>query len=640
MVLAAQRSVWNFEHSESPMLRIFSSSSRQSSVPTRSSDDLVAKERELLDTLRAEGLGLCGDQARSGIALSGGGIRAATFALGVLQAFAAKNLLSQFDYISSVSGGGYIAASLQWWWSQKRETSEASDADSARACGQGAEDFPYGFPFDYSAAPPTLPIQRARLSYLLNHASYLVPGDGINFYSMLAVIARTQLISVLIVIPLLSIIFYTLELANIVISSYYVGDARTLAQTGAEPSALNAILKFGIDEACLFDTVHCIFKFNLLAVSLLSICALLPLLFVFLSIAASLSTPFNRYFGDASRTVRWAFLIIVCLMVMFAARLVILFGNSLNYIPTVVVFVFAGYGLIIGFQIISTTFRGLVVSSSYWFRRNSERQVGRLIPLFSACITLGTLPLVSSFIFKYISDSSSNGKFIGIFGAVGAVSGVASAFHSIYAQAKRINPGLASRLFSTIGSSIFIYSIIITAYAIGVYCAEAPIKDDIGRYIIVGGIMLSISLGLFADLNQTGLHRFYRDRLMETFMPTTAAVKAGRSQFSPTADSLLLSDLFSQTGGRSSRNSVRPYPIINTNVILTGEKTGKYRQRGGDNFVPTPLFVGSQATGWQRTESYISLNGPLTLASAMAASGAAANGNAAYLGSGITRVRH
>ena len=50
-----------------------------------------------------------------GLAFSGGGIRSATFNLGVLQALAEFRLLRQFDYLSSVSGGGYIAAWLHRW---------------------------------------------------------------------------------------------------------------------------------------------------------------------------------------------------------------------------------------------------------------------------------------------------------------------------------------------------------------------------------------------------------------------------------------------------------------------------------------------------------------------------------------------
>lgn len=50
-----------------------------------------------------------------GLALSGGGIRSATFSLGVLQALASRNKLASFDYMSTVSGGGYVGSWLSAW---------------------------------------------------------------------------------------------------------------------------------------------------------------------------------------------------------------------------------------------------------------------------------------------------------------------------------------------------------------------------------------------------------------------------------------------------------------------------------------------------------------------------------------------
>jgi hypothetical protein len=47
-----------------------------------------------------------------GLALSGGGIRSATFALGVLEGLKKFDLLKEVDYLSTVSGGGYIGAWL------------------------------------------------------------------------------------------------------------------------------------------------------------------------------------------------------------------------------------------------------------------------------------------------------------------------------------------------------------------------------------------------------------------------------------------------------------------------------------------------------------------------------------------------
>ena len=52
------------------------------------------------------------NRALTGLAFSGGGIRSATFNLGIIQALAELKLLRQFDYLSCVSGGGYIGGWL------------------------------------------------------------------------------------------------------------------------------------------------------------------------------------------------------------------------------------------------------------------------------------------------------------------------------------------------------------------------------------------------------------------------------------------------------------------------------------------------------------------------------------------------
>ncbi|HYE28610.1 MAG TPA: hypothetical protein VEA61_10300 [Allosphingosinicella sp.] len=52
---------------------------------------------------------------QAALCLSGGGIRSAAFALGVLQALSGKGLLTSFHYLSTVSGGGYIGGWLQRW---------------------------------------------------------------------------------------------------------------------------------------------------------------------------------------------------------------------------------------------------------------------------------------------------------------------------------------------------------------------------------------------------------------------------------------------------------------------------------------------------------------------------------------------
>ena len=57
-----------------------------------------------------------------GLAISGGGIRSASFAMGVLQGLHRYGLLKCVDYLSSVSGGSYISSSLTWFNHLQRES--------------------------------------------------------------------------------------------------------------------------------------------------------------------------------------------------------------------------------------------------------------------------------------------------------------------------------------------------------------------------------------------------------------------------------------------------------------------------------------------------------------------------------------
>ena len=66
------------------------------------------------------------------LCLSGGGIRSASFCLGVLQALARASLLDKFHYLSTVSGGGYIGA---WLSAQIKEAGGDAAAVQTRLAG-------------------------------------------------------------------------------------------------------------------------------------------------------------------------------------------------------------------------------------------------------------------------------------------------------------------------------------------------------------------------------------------------------------------------------------------------------------------------------------------------------------------------
>ena len=108
-----------------------------------------------------------------GLALSGGGIRSATFSLGVMQRLAKEDLLKYVDYLSTVSGGGYIGGSLTWLLSS---VAKALNNDSV--FGTTSTNFPYGV--DDPREKRLREKQSKILKHLRLHGKYLIPGKCIT----------------------------------------------------------------------------------------------------------------------------------------------------------------------------------------------------------------------------------------------------------------------------------------------------------------------------------------------------------------------------------------------------------------------------------------------------------------------------
>ena len=70
------------------------------------------------------------EQNLSALCFSGGGIRSATFGLGIALSLAKRGLLDEFDYLSTVSGGGYMGSWLSAWI--RREQVDNFEADILR----------------------------------------------------------------------------------------------------------------------------------------------------------------------------------------------------------------------------------------------------------------------------------------------------------------------------------------------------------------------------------------------------------------------------------------------------------------------------------------------------------------------------
>lgn len=120
-----------------------------------------------------------------GLSISGGGIRSATFALGVIQQLARNGILCQVDYLSTVSGGGYLGAFISSFLNDKeRRVSLMPEKDN--------------LPFGADKDPESRGVRQLR-----NHSKYLTEGGLRTLATIVALIFYGVFTSALLLAPFL-----------------------------------------------------------------------------------------------------------------------------------------------------------------------------------------------------------------------------------------------------------------------------------------------------------------------------------------------------------------------------------------------------------------------------------------------------
>jgi hypothetical protein len=211
---------------------------RVSTAPSLSLEQVLAEEYERLHGPLggAAGRGLAGlyeaihamGEKRAALCLSGGGIRSATFALGVLQGLARLRMLPQFHYLSTVSGGGYIGSWLTAWLHR-------SGNDVAAVCETlGAIDS------TRKLAPEAAPI-----SHLRDYSNYLAPRAGLlsaDTWTLLGTISRNLILVWSVVLPLLA--------AGLIVPRLYLALAHS-APAGAAGSTVGGRMLLAVGALAL-----------------------------------------------------------------------------------------------------------------------------------------------------------------------------------------------------------------------------------------------------------------------------------------------------------------------------------------------------------------------------------------------------
>ena len=512
-----------------------------------------------------------------GLALSGGGIRSASFCLGALQALDQAGVLKKIDYLSTVSGGGYVGTSLS----------------AAMTLSKGQ------FPFTSSLTQDEpYPVQHIR-----NYSNYLFPRGRSNFgiignitiFYNLAIYFRGLLANGLLILP------WLLLAAAITI----------LFKPDSESLRVSSFLGQALPEA---------FSSSRFAATLTVLCAFVSLLLIWALWRSLERSGWAAEIGSPW-TVASALVMMLLLIVAFCElQPLILDGifRSANQQG----------GMLAGFV---DSLKGLAAVLAPFSAAVAffSRHIGRLLKVGDEKPTLSaTLMRAASKAAVYIAGAAIPFLlwvvylylcFLGIKDM--AVTEAADD------HAPRWLAAFGYHLFYSVPYNLF--------YG---FPGHAPIA---WFYLLMSLLLFTASLFLSPNANSLHrLYRDRLSKAF-LFDPMTIEGKDSDSHSrqrvsnplsDPAGDQLMKHENFELAPVDLFKLhkiccAHTPYHLINAALNIQGSKYANRRGRNADFFIFSPKFIGSSATRYVRTKECEEAVKELDLATAMAVSGAAASSN-------------
>lgn len=511
---------------------------------------IIAEEKKFL--------GIGDSDFTRGLAVSGGGIRSASFGLGVLQALVGNNQLEKIHYLSTVSGGGYLGAALTWALHQyKGSDTTKANFPLGKKAADGCKDLETD---DEKKKPEHYKNRELKGNELLDfirlHGSYLTPIDKLDIISFSAVVLRSMIMSLFVYISIFTIAMTA--------SLFAVYKFVNLMQLKFPVNTGNLLSGFGNKGALLLAGIF------------------------FIAIMVAMGFFFSvRTFFSRTKWNRW-----------------------------------------------------------YQSFITGQQRLGMLLKLSLTCFVLGSLPFVAELLQHFFKSALTTASASTVFGAAVGL------WQYSKASKNEKNKGASSDVLIYAGAFALIYGVLLFAYVLATdyFLYNYKVEPSNLAYnfkhpgMFLALVISTLFFGYFVNLNALGPHLIWRSRLMEAFMPDKIAVHTNKWWPASKADRAMMKDMCwkhdSKPGEDIAGKCKWPYHIVNTNIILPKSAEVKYSGRGGDNFIISPLYCGSDATKWRKTGDFqknkSSSNG-ITLASAMATSAAALNPNAGVSGEGVTR---
>lgn len=616
-----------------------------------------------------------------GITFSGGGIRSATFNLGVLQKLAKLDRLREFDYLSTVSGGGYIGS---WWVSWIKRLGSFKQVNKLLNP-------------DISGDPLSEEVRPIR--WLRMYSNYLAPATGItstdSVTAGLTWLRNTiinQSLLILMLCTLLASLSLLFELWNSAIfaipyfslyaiipysivflgtTAFFTGAAMKIYSTGyskenkrqlSNKTIANSLLIWGGLSGLFISSWMAAEKLET-GVNKPLICAIVGSI----GFLAMLAVSFIGNYKTASHSQKyWVYYFWLTISSAAAGALggyllkvswelvSFLQKQDFHYLrfsrfPDEIAFII-GPPLILECFSLAVVTRMLLMGilfpderREWWGRMGALLHKGMVAYLL---LTFGAL-MLPQLIFVYTKE------LVGLAGGWMAIVlwAVKTAYSSASSPAKKEKSGIKQILIKIAPFLFMIIFLLLGAYILevlqGIFNLSLPLKTGMEwlfyTLFCLGLGILSYVISYRIGVNEFSLHHFYRNRLTRAYLGATRR-RTDREETAndftgfDTLDEMPLNELLFDKGYKG------PYPILNTAMNASTVSELDRQDRKAESFIFSPLFCGYDFSttrsaaeskngifqyGYRETPKYAQTGGP-GIGTAMAISGAAVNPNMGY----------
>jgi len=643
-------------------------STTNTDVYTREIENVIDKEKAYLQQRRERsGIPVNDLKDVTALCISGGGVRSATLALGMMQAFIKARVLERFDYMSTVSGGGYMGACLSSLMSKEEDFENIdgqfpirSDKFDVTKIGLQPENSPLvalNDNQDYSTPDKTQLSARHQIHHLRTHGEYLTPNKSIFSWDVMRAAGSlfSGIFSNFLLIFSLLVMFVAVHhfLFFLISDGTFFNLISKVSVKQTDTSALNFLTyirewyeismkrNVQIIGTTLWQNPIWGLGFfglgGLVTLFAIATASRLPMRIgqaefeerhgekapnidpnyrrnAGYNLQSAVTHDFRRLFNLISFTAGPALAYITVIAMTYWQ------GTNFNYwLIFTLPFSFSMGMLVVAYSVIpSFELTNFEHSQGRLFRSLFTGMQGSV--LYGLLVSI-LMPIILLFVFN---TSVSTDFFLTVVSVVSAYYVLITRFGSKEATT------LVNRLIQNfqrpiINLSIFVF---LTLALLGISSWLLRWNDSLNSEVYspwIGGMdgeinffsllvlglaaLLFYLVGLAANVNKMSLHYFYRDRLSEAYLRTDARVKRpDENDFRLGAQGMPLINLRNHVPLRLQNlgdgNGKAPYHIIVAALNLQGSNDLVKRSLKADHFIFSKYFVGSNTTGFMATDKY------------------------------------